>query len=223
MSKALITESILTGIADAIRGKTSETATMKPTEMAEKIAGISGGGSDEAARAIINRSITEYEDKELKKLGTYSFYGCTALKSIDFPACTLMGQGCFGYCTALKNVNLPVCTSIGSASFMRCQNLGNIDLPACTSIGTNCFDYCIKLTDVNLPVCTKLSSYAFRDCKQLEQINLPVCTSIADDAFDGCTALTEIHFAAANQATIEALSRYASKFGATNATIYFDL
>jgi len=32
-----------------------------------------------------------------------------------------------------------------------------------------------------------------------------------------------IHFAAANQATIEALSGYSSKFGASSATIYFDL
>ena len=32
-----------------------------------------------------------------------------------------------------------------------------------------------------------------------------------------------IHFSAKNRETIETLSGYSSKFGATNATIYFDL
>ena len=35
--------------------------------------------------------------------------------------------------------------------------------------------------------------------------------------------VSEIHFAAANQAAIEACDGYDTKWGATNATIYFDL
>lgn len=47
-------------------------------------------------------------------------------------------------------------------------------------------------------------------------------TSSSNYAFRYCDALTEIHFPAAMQATIEAMSGYADKWGATNATIYFD-
>lgn len=43
MSKVLVNESSLTGIADAIRGKNGETTTYKPSEMAAAITAISGG------------------------------------------------------------------------------------------------------------------------------------------------------------------------------------
>lgn len=41
--------------------------------------------------------------------------------------------------------------------------------------------------------------------------------------FYSCSALTEIHFRADAQAVIEAMTCYSNKFGASNATIYFDL
>lgn len=44
MSKAIITASLLTDIADAIRSKTGGTASMTPAEMADEIEGISTGG-----------------------------------------------------------------------------------------------------------------------------------------------------------------------------------
>lgn len=47
MSKALITESYLTAIADAIRTKTGSTATMTPSQMPEQIAAIETGGGVE--------------------------------------------------------------------------------------------------------------------------------------------------------------------------------
>ena len=45
MSKVLVNESSLTGIADAIRSKNGSTTTYKPSEMAAAITAISGGGS----------------------------------------------------------------------------------------------------------------------------------------------------------------------------------
>ena len=44
MSKVLVNESSLTGIADAIRGKNGSTTTYKPSEMAAAITAISGSG-----------------------------------------------------------------------------------------------------------------------------------------------------------------------------------
>ena len=79
------------------------------------------------------------------------------------------------------------------------------------------------LTSISLPVATSIGNYAFRGCSALTEVSLPAATSIGGNAFYSCSALTSIHFAAANQATIEALSSYSSKWGATNATIYFDL
>jgi hypothetical protein len=42
-------------------------------------------------------------------------------------------------------------------------------------------------------------------------------------AFSGCTGITELHFRSDAQTVIEAADSYSYKFGATNATIYFDL
>ena len=46
MAKVLVSESILTAIADAIREKLDTTDTYKPSEMAEAVESISGGGDD---------------------------------------------------------------------------------------------------------------------------------------------------------------------------------
>lgn len=74
--------------------------------------------------------------------------------------------------------------------------------------------------------------YAFYNCKKLTTISFPALTDVQTNifgaasynaAFSGCSELVEIHFRADMQATIEAMSQYANKWGATNATIYFDL
>lgn len=75
-------------------------------------------------------------------------------------------------------------------------------------------------------------SSMFTDCVGLTKEYFPNLVSVDNNAFGtasynaifgGCTNLVEIHFRADMQAQIEAMSAYGIKFGATNATIYFDL
>ena len=76
-------------------------------------------------------------------------------------------------------------------------------------------------------------SYAgFYDENGFTTISFPSLTNVAADAFGidnntyaflGCIKLTEIHFKANMQEKISAITGYADKWGATNATIYFDL
>ncbi len=113
--------------------------------------------------------------------------------------------------------------SIGAYAFGYCSKLTSISLPACTNVGSNAFNNCSSLTTVDLSACTSVDNFAFGYCSKLTSISLPTCTSVGNNAFYGCSKLTSIHFSAANQATIEALDDYSSKFGASNATIYFDL
>ena len=68
-----------------------------------------------------------------------------------------------------------------------------------------------------------VGDYAFSSCESLTSINLPNVTTVGYNAFSNCKSLMEIHFAVKNKEAIEALSAYSNKFGATNATIYFDL
>lgn len=91
---------------------------------------------------------------------------------------------------------------------------------------------------VNFPLLEELAgtytlSYAFNGNTKITKIDFPNLKTIsgtfvfgqssASYAFSGCTALTEIHFRSDMQERISSLLGYADKWGATNATIYFDL
>ncbi len=100
-------------------------------------------------------------------------------------------------------------------TFASCSGLTSVSFPALTTISgsaamSNTFASCSGLTSVSFPALTEAVATAFG-------------SSSYSYIFYGCTALTEIHFRAAAQATIEAMTGYADKWGATNATIYFDL
>ena len=153
------------------------------------------------------------------------FHGCTGLTSVDLSSLTAVSGSsalyyCFGNCTGLTSVDLSSLTTVSGSNAM-----------------SYCFGTCTGLTSVDLSSLTIVSgssalSACFSGCKGLSTISFPALTSIGGNSFgsasynytfNGCTALAEIHFRADMQATIEALDGYKNKFGAKNATIYFDL
>lgn len=73
----------------------------------------------------------------------------------------------------------------------------------------------------------KLNSRLFWNCTSLAgRIDLPGIVDVASATFSHATGISELHFSAANEATIKALPDWEStsgKFGAANATVYFDL
>ena len=126
--------------------------------------------------------------------------------------------------------------------FYNCTGLTSINLSSLTTVSGNnalqyCFNDCTGLTSINLSSLTTVSGNnamysCFYNCASLSTISFPALTSVVNNSFGSasydyifnrCTALTEIHFRADMQATIEAMTGYANKWGATNATIYFDL
>ena len=103
------------------------------------------------------------------------------------------------------------------------RTISQLQNDALTTVGYYAFSQCESLTSINLPNVTSIGKYAFSHCKSLTSINLPNVTSVGNSAFYYCNSLMEIHFAVKNKEAIEALSDYSNKFGAENATIYFDL
>ena len=123
-------------------------------------------------------------------------------------------------------------------AFYNCSGLtGSISFPQLTSIGNyglrSAFDSCSGLTgSISFPKLTSIGMYgldsAFYNCSGLTgSISFPQLTSIGNyglaSAFDGCDGITELHFRTDMQSIIESQSGYSDNFGATNATIYFDL
>ena len=69
---------------------------------------------------------------------------------------------------------------------------------------------------------------AFYNCNGITgSASFPALTSVGRNslrnAFYECTGITELHFRADAKSVIENADGYSSKFGASNATIYFDL
>ena len=147
----------------------------------------------------------------------YTFRGCANITSVSFPALASIDNYGMYY------------------TFQNCSGITSVSFPVLTSIGQNgiysAFQGCANITSVSFPALASIDNYGmyytFQNCKKLESISFPELTQVASPfnnyTFNGCDALTEIHFRADMQTTIEALPDYANKFGAPNATIYFDL
>lgn len=175
---------------------------------------------------------------------------CSApVKGFDFIADGVkdVGNDALYYAFVYKSINsvlFPVLTMISgsracSYAFSNCSNLTSVSFPALTTISgssacNGMFGYCYGLTSVSFPELTTISgsnacNSMFLVCSKLSSVSFPALATVERsdcmpaNMFQGCSKLTEIHFRADAQTTIEGQSGYASKFGATNATIYFDL
>ena len=150
------------------------------------------------------------------------FSSCTSLTNVDLSALTTVDNGglqtCFDACTSLTSVDLSALTTVGnsglSSCFGGCTSLTSVDLSALTTVGNSgmqsCFSSCRALTTISFPSLTDVQANSFGTSKYVY-------------CFYNCTALTEIHFRADAQTAIEAMTGYADKFGASNASIIFDL
>lgn len=121
--------------------------------------------------------------------------------------------------------------SYSRATSFSAPNLSEI---AASGMQYCCFG-CSRLTSVNLDGLMKVGSQgltgAFASTK-ITTISFPSLYSVEKSSFGTASynyifysspSLLEIHFAKAAQPQIEAMTGYADKWGATNATIYFDL
>lgn len=144
--------------------------------------------------------------------------------------------------TALLTASFPKLTTIsgdGSTferAFQACRALTSVDFSSLEKAPSNCFRdlciNCVSLTTVKFDSLEEISyntfSSAFYGCSSLTTISFPSLTTVVGSSFGAscftsCTNLTSIHFPAAMQSAIESTTGYSSKWGATNATIYFDL
>ena len=121
-------------------------------------------GDEASMKALVERTITEFNDDSLNAIGIYAFYDCSALTSVDFPSVTSIGTYAFYNCSKLTSVDFPALTSIGTYAFFYCSELTSVDFPALTSIGSYAFHYCSKLTTIILrsqTLCTLSNTSAF--------------------------------------------------------------
>lgn len=172
------------------------------------------GGGDELTRAIVDRTVTEYNaPDDLTEIGQYAFAGCANLQSVSaanvtklqawafrgssklstalFPALTEVGGDVFYRCN-LEEANFPYLKSAGPSTFYDNANLTKINTPLITSIPTSFLNSCKKIKTVDFPNATQISSSAFAGCSDLTNVNCPNAKNVGNSSFANCTSLAEI-------------------------------
>lgn len=154
--------------------------------------GGGGGESGEASaadmlRAVIDRSITEVSDSTVTSVGTYAFYMCRNLVTVNLPNATSIGEGSFRYC-GLKIVDFPNVTSVAGDAF-QFSSVQTVSLPKVTTMKSSVFSTCSYLQSASLPKLTSLPSNVFYDCYSLETIDFPSVETVGGAVFSGCSKL----------------------------------
>lgn len=188
---------------------------------------ISGG----AVFADAFTDCQELSDADFSSLQTISGYEscygmfstCPMLTSISFPvlttisgerACVAMFSG-----TPLTTVDISALETIGNGS---CMNMFEA-----TEITTLTFASLTTVGDTGLAMvcagCSYLTTVSFPALDPLQCGTDPLGDENEGYAFADCNSLTAIHFPQGTQSDVSQWAGYAEKWGATNATIYFDL
>ena len=183
MANKLYEEAYIQDIAVAIREKNKTSNTYLVSQMGDAIRAIEDGGGNssldlELSQSLISRTVTEITADHLAgmtQLGSYAFYGCSALASITIPT---------------------TITSIGASALRSCQSLTSLVMPdSVTQTGNYiCYD-CTNLQNVIISNKIKtIQTYSFAYCTSLKSITIPKSvTSMKTNAFYGCSNLTDMY------------------------------
>lgn len=150
-------------------------------------------GDDEMCDRIIMRTVTEYKENRIVKVGVNAFFKCTELTTVDIPEVVTIGRSAFSDCSKLTLVNAPNASSIDLNAFAKCTALEKVCFPALTTVAGNQLNYsqgvlgyCTALKYVDLPICTTIQGYSLNDTSLTTLIlrnDAQVCTLQNIDAF----------------------------------------
>lgn len=147
-------------------------------------------GDDEMCDQIIMKTVTEYKENRVTKVGHSAFYGCKSLTTVDVPNATYVGVSAFFGCTSLVDVVLPAATKIDSNAFQGTSSLKKLNLPAAVELGGYLF---LGASGVLKElVCPNVAKFGFQSiCHSgVEKLDIHVRTSFAASSLSG--ALKEL-------------------------------
>ena len=142
----------------------------------------------EAARKIVDDTVTEYNDTAILSARRYAFY-YSSIKSVNLPNLTKLGYGVFYYCSNLENASIPKATTADGYIFYSCEKLQSIQLPLMTKIPMNMCQYCRGLKSCDLGSATSISASAFSNCNRMTIMILrstTMCTLANTNVFQSC-------------------------------------
>lgn len=134
--------------------------------------GGGSGGNTEFEKSMITRTLTEYTNNELAKIGQYAFATCTNLSIANLPNCSLIDNYAFNACAKLANISFPVCSRINNYAFNGCTSLENISFPKCSMLNYYAFNNCTNLISADFPMCNYVHNGVFSNCSKLTTLVL---------------------------------------------------
>ena len=158
---------------------------------------ISGNGYALTGYSGTDTEVTvpaEYMGKAVTIINSSAFYDCSFITKISLPnTIKEIGNSAFGYCTALKTIEIPACTRILDSVFIGCTSLEEVTLPdGLISIGNNLFTNCNSLNKVTI-LSGNVARYTFADCANLKEIFVGEnVSSVAQGAFEDCASLQHL-------------------------------
>lgn len=204
-TKAVLNESTLTAIAEAIREKSSSSAAMRPGEMAEAIKNIKSGSGDGYIYMINGTNSDDWPDELIYDGGNTkksprkgAFYHNQYIS----PTITLKNAGsvvpeeCFkniGSLDRLQTVNWPEAKSVQSNAFDGCQSLAEFNSGGITHISATAFRNCKALKNIGgFESIVKTYQSVFMNCTSLEAATLTNIETMVSGCFNGCTSLKKV-------------------------------
>lgn len=76
--------------------------------------------------SILDRTITEYANNTLTKIGANAFSYCDSLHTVNCPKVSVLEAGCFMYCSALQRIEFFPVNDIYSNAFSNCSKLDTL-------------------------------------------------------------------------------------------------
>ena len=145
--------------------------------------------------AFNSLNLTAYEDggrcTQIATSSPTAFLGCTSLRSVTMPSCSIVGDSAFYNNSSLTTVNLPLATSIGRNAFNGCSSLIEISLPSATAVGVNAFNNCPVLTSLDLPAVTTIPDYRFQNITSLVTASFASATTVGQRTFQQNYSLSD--------------------------------
>ncbi len=196
---------------------------IKEAEVTNRWGGSSDGWGSYKGSVTIPATVT-YDGVEysVTSIGTYAFYYCYGLTSIEIPNSILsIGNYAFIGCTGLTSITIPSSiSSIENSTFYGCTGLTSITIPNSISrIENSTFYGCTGLTSITIPSSiSSIEPSTFSGCTGLTSITIPSSISRIENAtFSGCTGLTSITI----PSSIKSIEHYAFSgcSGLTSVTI----
>ena len=176
----------------------------------------------------------------LVKLGSASFTGCKAIKSVVLPnklstsistddtTINTMGTSVFSNCSSINSVTFGnAMTKVPDSTFAGCSSLSSINIPVrFDEIGANAFAKA-GLTTINLANHTNIKNIgesAFAGCTSMVSVSLPACLRIIrDHTFASCISLTSVSIPANSELTTIGVDAFGSNLSFKKVTFMKDL